>query len=240
MQGPLSRALLEAAAQASLADLPYYGRRGLRIGTIDLDVSRTGYTGDLGYELWVSAGQAVALWDALIEAGAAYGLRPAGILALDVARVEAGLIMAEVDYTSAWHAQTPAQTWSPFELGLGRLVDLDKEVPFVGRSALRREHERGGPPRRLVGLDLDWVGPRAPARRSRPRPFPRGAGLARRHPRLRRRRAGRPCHERDLEPSPQAQPGPRHGGGTLRRARHGAPGGVDASRASVAASGPSW
>jgi aminomethyltransferase len=156
LQGPLSRALLEAAAQASLADLPYYGRRGLRIGAIDLDVSRTGYTGDLGYELWVSAGQAVALWDALFEAGAAYGLRPAGILALDVARVEAGLIMAEVDYTSAWHAQTPDQTWSPFELGLGRLVALDKEVPFVGRSALRQEHERGGPPRRLVGLDIDW------------------------------------------------------------------------------------
>ncbi len=173
LQGPLSRALLEAAAQASLADLPYYGRRGLRIGTIDLDVSRTGYTGDLGYELWVSAGQAVALWDALFEAGAAYGLRPAGILALDVARVEAGLIMAEVDYTSAWHAQTPAQTWSPFELGLGRLVALDKEVPFVGRSALRREQTRGGPPRRLVGLDIDWSDLRALARRSRPRPVPR-------------------------------------------------------------------
>ena len=156
LQGPLSRALLESAAGASLADLPYYGRRGLRIGAIDLDVSRTGYTGDLGYELWVDAGQAVTLWDALFEAGAAYGLRPAGILALDVARVEAGLIMAEVDYTSAWHAQTPDQAWSPFELGLGRLVALDKEVPFVGRAALRREQERGGPPRRLVGLDIDW------------------------------------------------------------------------------------
>jgi aminomethyltransferase len=157
VQGPLSRAVLEASAQTSLADLPWYGRRTLRVGAIDLDVSRTGYTGDLGYELWVERDLAAALWDALFEAGAAYALRPAGILALDVARVEAGLIMAEVDYTSAWHAQSPAQAWSPFELGLGRLVHLDKSVPFVGRGALQQEHEAGGPRRRLVGLELDWV-----------------------------------------------------------------------------------
>jgi aminomethyltransferase len=157
LQGPLSRALLEAAAQTSLTDLPYFGRRSLSIGSIGLDISRTGYTGDLGYELWVARDQAVALWDVLSETGAAYALRPAGILALDIARIEAGLIMAEVDYTSTWHAVTPSQAYSPFELGLGRLVSLDKEVPFVGRTALRREQERGGPPRRLVGLDLDWA-----------------------------------------------------------------------------------
>jgi aminomethyltransferase len=156
LQGPLSRAVLEATAQTSLADLPWFGRRALRLGGIDLDVSRTGYTGDLGFELWVARERALALWDALVEAGAAFALRPVGILALDVARVEAGLIMAEVDYTSAWHAQTRAQSYSPFELGLGRLVDLDKEVPFVGRAALRDEQGRGGPPRRLVGLDLHW------------------------------------------------------------------------------------
>ena len=156
IQGPLSRDVLEAAAQTSLADLPYFGRRSLRIGALEVDVSRTGYTGDLGYELWVARDAAIPLWDALVEAGRAVALRPAGILALDVARVEAGLIMAEVDYTSAWHAQSASQAWSPFELGLGRLVDLDKAVPFVGQAALRREHERGGPPRRLVGLDLDW------------------------------------------------------------------------------------
>jgi aminomethyltransferase len=157
LQGPLSRAVLEAAAQTSLADLPWFGRRELNIGGIGLDLSRTGYSGDLGYELWVARDDAVTLWDALMEAGAAFALRPVGILALDVARVEAGLIMAEVDYTSTWHAETAAQTYSPFELGLGRLVDLDKDVPFVGRSALRDEQVRGGAPRRLVGLDLDWV-----------------------------------------------------------------------------------
>jgi aminomethyltransferase len=156
IQGPLSRAVLEAAAQCSLADLPYYGRRTLRLGRLELDVSRTGYTGDLGYELWIHRTGALALWDALAEAGAAHALRPAGILALDVARVEAGLIMAGVDYTSAPLAQTRDQTWSPAELGLARLVDLGKATPFVGRAALRREQATGGPRRRLVGLDLDW------------------------------------------------------------------------------------
>jgi aminomethyltransferase len=158
LQGPLSRDVLESAAQTSLAGLPWFGRQQLRIGSLRLDVSRTGYSGDLGYELWIERRDAVALWDALLEAGAAFALRPVGILALDVARVEAGLIMAEVDYTSTWQALTSAQSYSPFELGLGRLVALDKEVPFPGRAALRQEQAQGGPPRRLVGLDLDWEG----------------------------------------------------------------------------------
>jgi len=157
LQGPLAREVLQAAAQTDLSDLHYFGRRSLEIAGTTIDVSRTGYTGDLGYELWVARDDAVALWDALAEAGSAYALRPAGILALDVARIEAGLIMAEVDYTSARHAITTEQSYSPFELGLGRLVKLDKEVPFVGRAALREEQAHGGPPRRLVGLDLDWA-----------------------------------------------------------------------------------
>jgi aminomethyltransferase len=99
---------------------------------------------------------ALVIWDALMESGSAFALRPVGILALDVVRVEAGLIMAGVDYTSAHHAQTREQSYSPFELGLGGLVALDKQVPFVGREALRREQEHGGPPRCLVGLELDW------------------------------------------------------------------------------------
>ncbi len=157
LQGPLSRAVLEAAAQTSLADLRYYGRRSISITGAEIDVSRTGYTGDLGYELWIAVGDALAVWDALMEAGGAYALRPAGILALDVARVEAGLIMAGVDYTSSGHALTPNQAYSPYELGLGSLVKLDKEVNFVGRAALRRERDAGGPSRRLVGLALDWA-----------------------------------------------------------------------------------
>lgn len=156
LQGPLSRAVLEAATGVDWSDLGYYRRRAGKGGRITIDVSRTGYTGDLGYELWVDAAKAQALWDALMKAGAGYGIRPAGMLALDVARVEAGLILLEVDYTSSRHALIPEQSYSPYEIGLGRLVNLDKEARFVGQRALEREVDQGGPARRLVGLDLDW------------------------------------------------------------------------------------
>ena len=130
-----------------------------------------------------------------MEAGAAYGIRPAGMLALDVARLEAGLILIEVDYTSARHALNPEQNYSPFELGLGRLVSFDKG-DFVGRLALQREQAAGGPPRRLVGLQLDWDGieelydaqglppaisPRSTARRSRSSPGGRQVGKVTSH-----------------------------------------------------------
>src|SRR4029453_18142997 len=114
-----------------------------------------GYTGDLGYELWVAAEHAVELWELVMTAGAAFGIRPAGMLALDVVRLEAGLILLEVDYTSARHAMNPEQNYSPGEIGLGRLVSFDK-ADFVGRLALEREARNGGPARRLVGLQLDW------------------------------------------------------------------------------------
>ncbi|HEX7222426.1 MAG TPA: aminomethyltransferase family protein [Candidatus Limnocylindrales bacterium] len=159
LQGPLSRAVLEAATGEEFADLRYFRRRGssFKAGRrkVAIDVSRTGYTGDLGYELWVAAADAVALWETLIAAGAAYGIRPAGMLALDVVRLEAGLILLEVDYTSARHAMNPEQNYSPGEIGLGRLVSFDK-ADFVGRLALEREQLAGGPARRLVGLELDW------------------------------------------------------------------------------------
>lgn len=158
LQGPFSRAVLEAATGESFADLRYFRRRASRVGEIAIDVSRTGYTGDLGYELWVEAGQAVELWDRLVEAGRPWAIRPAGMLALDVVRLEAGLILLEVDYTSARHAVIPEQAYSPFEIGLGRLVDLAKSADFVGRRALLAEQRAGGPPRRLVGLELDWAG----------------------------------------------------------------------------------
>ena len=155
LQGPLSRAVLEAATGESFADLGYFKRRASAIGGVGIDVSRTGYTGDLGYELWLPTASAVAVWDAVMAAGADYGIRPAGMLALDVVRLEAGLILLEVDYTSARHAMNPDQNYSPFEIGLGRLVDFGKG-DFVGRLALERERAAGGPARRLVGLQLDW------------------------------------------------------------------------------------
>jgi aminomethyltransferase len=156
LQGPLSRHVLEAVTGESFGDLGYYRRRAATVGGVGIDVSRTGYTGDLGYELWVDAGEATALWDALMNAGQPFGIRAAGMLALDVARIEAGLILLEVDYTGARQALISDQSYSPWEIGLGRLVALDKQTPFVGQAALRREMDSGGPKRRLVGLEADW------------------------------------------------------------------------------------
>jgi aminomethyltransferase len=155
VQGPFSRAVLEAATGEDLADLRYFRRRAVKVAGVAVDLSRTGYTGDLGYELWIPAARAAAVWDAVHEAGRPYAIRAAGMLALDVVRLEAGLILLEVDYTSARHAMNPDQNYSPYELGLGRLVSLDK-ADYVGRRALRAEQAAGGPARRLVGLVLDW------------------------------------------------------------------------------------
>ncbi len=155
LQGPLSRAVLEAATGESFADLRYFRRRASQIAGVAIDVSRTGYTGDLGYELWIPADAAPDVWDRLFAVGKAYAIRPAGMLALDVVRLEAGLVLLEVDYTSARHAMNPEQNYSPAEIGLGRLVNLEK-ADFVGRRALAAEAAAGGPARRLVGLQLDW------------------------------------------------------------------------------------
>jgi aminomethyltransferase len=157
LQGPRSRAVLDAAAGASFADLGYHRRRAATIAGVSIDVSRTGYTGDLGYELWVDAGDAPTVWDALIEAGLGHALRPAGLRALDLVRLEAGLILLGVDYTSSRHASIPEHAYSPEEIGLGRLVDLEKPA-FVGRKALAAERAGGGPARRLAGIELDWAG----------------------------------------------------------------------------------
>jgi glycine cleavage system T protein (aminomethyltransferase) len=119
-----------------------------------VEISRTGYTGDLGYEIWAEADLAEALWDALIAAGRPYDITPTGMLALDVARIEAGLILLDVDYTSAKKALIPSQKYSPYEIGLGRLVSL-KKAPYVGMSALREEEQRRSR-RELVGLDVSW------------------------------------------------------------------------------------
>jgi len=158
LQGRLSREVLQDATGADWTDLRYFGRRATEIGGVRVDVTRTGYTGDRGYELWMPADQALAVWDRIFDVGGAYGIYPVGIAAMDVARVEAGLILIEAEYTSARHAVAPEQQYSPYELGFEQLVDLGKATDFTGRRALRAEHASGGPERRLVGLELDWLG----------------------------------------------------------------------------------
>ncbi len=158
LQGKLSREVLEKATGQDWSDVPYFGRRMTSIAGVDVDVTRTGYTGDRGYELWIPAESGVAVWDTIWEAGQDYGIYPVGIRALDVCRVEAGLILIEAEYTSARHVTAAELKYSPFEIGLGRLVNFGKSSDFVGRKALVAEQQAGGPPRRLVGLDLDWSG----------------------------------------------------------------------------------
>ncbi len=154
LQGPCSRDVLSSAVGRDMADLPFFGRADVTIGGVPVSISRTGYSGDLGYELWIPFEQALPVWDALIKAGEDYTLRVAGMEALDVARLEAGLIMAGVDYHSGRTARHPSLAVSPYEIGMDRLVDLDKPA-FIGKRALMDEVAAGGPANRLVGLELD-------------------------------------------------------------------------------------
>jgi aminomethyltransferase len=157
LQGPKSRAILDRCCAKNVDKLKYFRLMDNRIANAPVTISRTGYTGDLGYEIWMDFEHALAVWDELIDAGGDYGLVPCGILAMDMARVEAGLFMIEVDYTATTHAWIPAQKSTPFEMGLGWSVALDKPGYFVGRRALERE-QREGSAWRLVGLEIDWDG----------------------------------------------------------------------------------
>ena len=154
LQGPLSRAILAQLSPADLAKLGYFRLIETTVRGIPVTISRTGYTGDLGYELWVQAERAVALWDALIEAGTPYGIVPAGVWALDIARIEAGLIMLDVDYFSSHHAITEERKSSPFEINLGWAVSRGKG-PYNGRAALEAERARG-PKWGFTGLEIEW------------------------------------------------------------------------------------
>jgi len=154
LQGPLARAILEQVSPADLGALKYFRLVETTIRNVPVTISRTGYTGDLGYEIWVEAPEAGALWDALIGAGRPYGITPAGVWALDVARIEAGLIMLDVDYFSSHHALIEARKSSPFEINLGWAVSAAKG-PFNGRRALAAERARG-PAWGFVGLEVDW------------------------------------------------------------------------------------
>jgi glycine cleavage system T protein (aminomethyltransferase) len=154
VQGPTSARLLAAAAEADLAPLRYFRVTHGRIAGVPVDISRTGYTGDLGYEIWMPWERAVEVWDRLVAVGDAFDARPAGMLALDVARVEAGLLLIDVDFFGAKKVQIDLQRYTPYEMGLGRLVS-GKKGPFIGREALAAERRRG-PARQVVGLEIEW------------------------------------------------------------------------------------
>jgi len=154
LQGPTSGRLLSAIADADIRTLKYFRMTRGSIAGVPVEISRTGYTGDLGYEIWMAWDRAIEVWDALMTRGRPFDIRPAGMLALDVARVEAGLLLIDVDFNSSKKALIETQKYTPFEMGLGRLVQTDKP-PFVGRRALAAE-ERDGSTRRIVGLEISW------------------------------------------------------------------------------------
>ena len=155
LQGPTSAKLLKAVSDADIANLKYFRKTSGKINGVPVDISRTGYTGDLGYEIWMPWNDGLKVYDALMEKGRQFDIHAAGMLALDVSRVEAGLLLIEVDYTSSKKALIASQKYSPFELGFGKMVHLDKEN-FIGKAALAKD-AKNGVERQLVGLEVDWV-----------------------------------------------------------------------------------
>ncbi|MCH7839819.1 MAG: aminomethyl transferase family protein [Planctomycetes bacterium] len=154
LQGPFSRDILMQITDADVEHLGFFRLTPAAIDGFEAVITRTGYTGDLGYEVWAPNEHALRLWDALMDAGRAYGLQPAGLDALDVTRVEAGFIMNGVDYFSANHCLIESRKSTPYEAGLGWTVNLDRE-PFIGQRALKEEKKQGAR-RKFVGLELDW------------------------------------------------------------------------------------
>ena len=154
LQGPASKGLLSGVAEADIDSLRYYAHTNGRIAGADVMISRTGYSGDLGYEIWIDNADALAVWDAIWEKGPEFGLLPVGQDALDIARIEAGLILNNVDFTAANLCLAEHQKSTPYEMGLDKIIQLNRG-PFMGEKPLSEER-RMGRKEKLVGLELDW------------------------------------------------------------------------------------
>lgn len=155
LQGPCARDILQCASSSDIAGLRYFSMVQTTIAGCPLWISRTGYTGDLGYELWIDRPDALRVWDVLMDVGQGYALRPIGLKALDMCRLEAGLILKHVDYYSALEALIDARMSTPYELGLGWTVQLER-APFTGQAALKLEKDTGAA-WALVGLNINWA-----------------------------------------------------------------------------------
>ena len=154
LQGPNSREILNSISGTSLNDLKFFYMMDTNFNGIPVSISRTGYTGDLGYEIWINQEDALTIWDLLLDKGKSYGITPTGLHALDISRIEAGLILLDVDYVSSRHAIIESRKSSPFELGLGWAVKMNKNH-FIGKNALKKELDRG-PEWKFVGIEIEW------------------------------------------------------------------------------------
>ncbi|HJR87054.1 MAG TPA: aminomethyltransferase family protein [Acidimicrobiia bacterium] len=156
VQGPRSRQVLTALAP-EVESLDYFHLTEAKLGGTEVTVSRTGYTGDLGYEVWVPADDAISVWDAVVEVGAGHGLLPFGQIALLMARIEAGLLLIDIDFESSRYAWNDEHRSTPFELGFGWMLrGLDPDRAFIGHRALKREIDEETSRWRMVGLIVDW------------------------------------------------------------------------------------
>ncbi len=155
LQGPNSRAILNAISSEDINSLKFFWMMDTKLGGIPVSISRTGYTGDLGYEIWMNPDNALAVWDLLIDKGSNFGITPVGLHALDISRIEAGLILLDVDYISSRHAIIESRKSSPYELGLGWTVKLKKNN-FIGKGALCRE-ENNRTDWNFVGIEIQWT-----------------------------------------------------------------------------------
>ena len=155
LQGPNSRAILNIVSSDSLDSLKFFWMVETRFDDIPVSISRTGYTGDLGYEIWMDSKDALSVWDLLMDKGKPFGITPTGLQALDIARIEAGLILLDVDYISSRHAIVESRKSSPYELGLGWAVKMKKK-DFIGKRALEAELARGSE-WDFVGIDIHWT-----------------------------------------------------------------------------------
>jgi len=156
LQGPCARDILRDCSDAELDTLAYFGSTSARLDQAHVRITRTGYTGDLGYEVWFDAADALTVYDALMASGRKWGVRPVGLDALDMVRIEAAYIMAGVDYRAAPHCLTRAQKSSPDEIGLGWTVNLKREQPFIGRSALVAERRQRAARWAFIGVEWLW------------------------------------------------------------------------------------
>ncbi|MEM7114834.1 MAG: aminomethyltransferase family protein [Chloroflexota bacterium] len=158
LQGPHSLNILKQLSKA-VEKLGYFELTETKIAKKKVLVSRTGYTGDLGYEVWVSKDDAVAVWDALMEAGAGYNITPFGQKVLHMARIDAGMVLIDIEYHTARHAWTDEQRSSPVELGFGwmfRKLGKGDDRAFIGRRAIEKELAEKSSRWKLVGIEVDW------------------------------------------------------------------------------------
>ncbi|MHC5065878.1 MAG: aminomethyltransferase family protein [Planctomycetota bacterium] len=156
IQGPNSRHVLAELVGSGIEELRFFGLVAASIAGVEVEITRTGYTGDLGFEIWIPREGALSVWDAIMAAGKPHGILPVGLDALDIVRIEAGFLLQDVDYFSAPRCIIDSRKSTPYEIGLGFTVALDRPR-FIGQQALQEEKRRGSE-WGFVGLEISWEG----------------------------------------------------------------------------------